>query len=65
MGSCAAESVEELEFKLHDTAEAALQQIEDKGYALRNQDDPRKVMKIGVAFSEESRNIDHWLVAAE
>ena len=51
-----------IEFKLRDTAEAALKQIEEKGYALRYQDDTREVVKVGVAFSEELRNVDNWLI---
>ena len=50
------------EFKLNGTAEEALQQIEDKQYALPYANDPRKLFKIGVEFSKEIRNIDRWLV---
>jgi len=52
-----------IEFKLNDTAEAALQQIEDKQYALPYVNDPRKLFKVGVEFSKETRNIDRWLVS--
>ena len=51
-----------MEFKLNGTAEEALQQIEDKQYALPYTNDPRKLFKIGVEFSKETRNIDRWLV---
>ena len=50
------------EFKLHDTAEAALKQIDDKGYLIPYQADEREVIKIGVEFSTEKRNINRWLV---
>jgi len=50
------------EFKLNGTAEEALQQIEDKEYALPYANDPRKLFKVGIEFSRESRNIDRWLV---
>lgn len=50
------------EFKLHDTAEAALKQIDDKGYLIPYQADGREVIKIGVEFSAEKRNISRWLV---
>lgn len=50
------------EFKLHDTAEAALKQIDDKGYLIPYQADEREVIKIGVEFSPEKRNINRWLV---
>lgn len=44
-------------------AEAALQQIEEKAYARRFADDKRKIFKIGVRFSTESRCIDSWKIA--
>jgi len=50
------------EFKLNGTAENALKQIEDKGYATPFQADGREVMKVGVEFSAEERNISRWLV---
>ena len=52
-----------IEIKINDTVDAALQQIEDKGYARRFADDPRKVFKIGVRFSTDKRCIDDWKVA--
>ena len=51
-----------MEFKLDGTAEQALQQIEDKQYALPLAKDSRKVYTIGVNFSSETRNIDKWIV---
>lgn len=56
------QSIYVIEFKLNDTAEAALQQIENKQYALPYANDPRKLFKVGVKFSKEKRNIDRWLV---
>ena len=53
-----------MEFKLHGTAEEALQQINDKGYALPFEKDPRTLYKIGINFSPETRNIDTWVVEA-
>ena len=52
-----------IEIKINDTAEAALQQIEEKAYARRFADDKRKVFKIGVRFSTENRCIEDWKVA--
>ena len=51
-----------MEFKLDGTAEQALQQIEEKQYALPFAKDSRKVYTIGVNFSSETRNIDKWIV---
>ena len=41
---------------------ALLEQIEDKGYALPYAADPRKILKIGVNFDSERRNITEWIV---
>lgn len=50
------------EFKLNDSAEAALRQIDEKGYLLPYQADGRKVVKVGVAFEKEERNIGEWVI---
>lgn len=52
-----------IEIKINDTAEAALQQIEEKGYARRFIDDKRQLFKIGIRFSTENRCIDSWKIA--
>ena len=49
------------EFKMNGTAEEALQQSEDKGYLIPYQADGREVIKLGVEFSAEERNISRWL----
>ena len=51
-----------MEFKLNGTAEEALQQINDKCYALPFEADGRKLFKIGINFSEKTRNIEKWVV---
>ena len=51
-----------MEFKLDGTAEEALRQIEEKGYARPFTLDSRKLFKIGVNFSSFTRTIDRWLV---
>ena len=50
------------EFKLDGTAQEALQQIEEKGYAREYATDSRKVYKIGASFSSESGTISDWTV---
>ena len=50
------------EFKLNGTAEEALQQIDEKGYAEPFKTDNRQVIKVGVEFSAETRNVKRWLV---
>jgi len=52
------------EFKLHDTAENALQQIHEKNYAQPYQHDGRPITLIGAAFDEKERNIDTWVTAS-
>lgn len=50
------------EFKLHGTAEEALQQIDDKKYLIPYQADGRELVKVGVEFSAAERNISRWLL---
>ena len=50
------------EFKRDDTAEKALNQIEEKGYADRYAADKRKLYKIGVAFDSEKRILADWQI---
>ena len=45
-----------MEFKLDGSAEEALNQIEDRQYALPFASDPRRLFKIGVNFSSRTRN---------
>ena len=51
-----------LELKINQTATVALQQIEDKCYALPFADDPRRLFKIGINFSTQTKLIDDWKV---
>ena len=51
-----------VELKIDNTADAALQQIEEKGYAKPFVNDPRKLFKIGVSFSTANRRIEDWKV---
>ena len=53
------------EFKLDGTAEEALQQIEEKGYAREYASDSRKIFKIGCSFSSETGTIGQWMVKEE
>ena len=49
------------EFKLKGTAGQALQQIEEKGYTLPYAAEGRQVIKVGVEFSAEKRNVERWM----
>ena len=50
------------EFKLQQSAEAALRQIEERGYLTPYADDPRPKRAVGIRFSTEARAITEWLV---
>lgn len=51
-----------MEFKLDGSAEDAMKQINDKGYAVPFDSDPRTLIKIGVNFNNEIRGIEKWIV---
>lgn len=51
-----------IELKLNGSAEDALRQINEKGYALPFVNDSRKLFKIGISFSQKTRNIDRWII---
>ena len=51
-----------MEFKLNGSAEEALKQINNKHYAQPFENDSRKLIKVGVNFSNETRNIERWVV---
>jgi Protein of unknown function (DUF1703)./Predicted AAA-ATPase. len=51
------------EFKLDGDAQAALQQIDEKGYLIPYTADGRKVFKIGVNFDAQERNLGEWVIA--
>ena len=52
-----------LELKINKTAQEALQQIEEKGYARPFANDNRKIFKVGINFSTETKLIDNWTIA--
>jgi hypothetical protein len=49
-----------VEIKIDATADAALQQIDEKGYATPYLADGREVIKLGINFSTEARTISEW-----
>jgi hypothetical protein len=51
-----------IEFKVDESAEIALSQINEKGYADPYLNDGRPIVKIGVNFSSEERTIEGWKV---
>ena len=50
------------EFKFNGTAEEALQQINDNGYLIPYKLDGKRLVKVGVNFSKETRNVDRYIV---
>ena len=48
------------EFKLNSTAEVALKQIDDKGYAQPYAADKRKIYKVGISFSSETGTVNDF-----
>jgi len=59
-----ADNIFVFEFKMDDnaTAEDALAQINSKDYAIPYTADHRKVVKIGVEFSQTEKGIKRWLI---
>ena len=51
-----------MELKLNGTAQDAIDQIDAKGYTLPFRTDGRKLFKIGISFSQTTRNIDDWII---
>ena len=50
------------ELKTDGTAQRALEQIDDKGYAIPYQTESRKVVKDGVKFNAETRVPEDWVI---
>lgn len=60
-----ANTVYVFEFKLNGTAEEAIAQIDDRGYLIPYTVDGLRMVKVGVQFSQEERNLSRWLVVEE
>ena len=50
-----------IELKADGTAAEAIQQIDDKNYAIAYTTDGRKVVKVGVAFDTKTRTVSSWM----
>ena len=57
-----ADKVYVIEFKCNQSADAALRQIRERGYAERYAQAGRTVFLVGINFSTEERNIVEWKV---
>ena len=51
-----------MELKLNGTAQDALEQINDKGYAQRYATDGRRIVKVGMGFSIEKRAMTDYII---
>jgi len=51
-----------MELKVNDTAESALRQIDEKGYAKPFATDGRKIVKVGIKFSPETMTVEDWAI---
>ena len=51
-----------MELKMRGTAKEALDQIESKEYAIPYQAEGKPVVKIGIAFSQETKTAEDWMV---
>ena len=51
-----------MELKMHGTAKDALTQINSKDYGVPYQADGKPVVKIGIAFSKETKTISDWKI---
>lgn len=50
------------EFKMDSSAQTALDQINSKNYSINYKTDKRQLIKIGVNYSSQIKNITQWLV---
>ena len=51
-----------MELKVNGSAETALRQIDEKGYAKPFATDGRKVVKVGIRFLTETMTVEEWLI---
>lgn len=51
-----------VEMKLNKSAEAAIRQIEEKGYKNPFEASGKQIIKIGANFSSKTKTIDNWIV---
>ena len=51
-----------MELKMRGTAQEALEQINSKDYAIPYQAEGKPIVKIGIAFSQETKTVSDWVV---
>ena len=55
-----ADTIYIMELKVNGTAKDALHQIDERGYASPYETDGRRLVKVGISFSMESRTVEEW-----
>lgn len=56
------DSIFVMEMKLDGTADEALRQIDEKGYMIPYQADGKRVVKIGISFSSQTKTVEEWKI---
>ena len=51
-----------MELKMRGTAQEALDQINSKDYAIPYQAEGKPIIKIGIAFSQETKTVSDWII---
>ena len=54
-----------MELKMRGTAQEALQQIDSKDYAIPYQAEGKPIIKIGIAFSKETKTVSDWIIVKD
>ena len=54
-----------MELKMRESAQEALNQINSKDYAIPYQDSGKPVVKIGIAFSQETKTVREWKIEGD
>ena len=54
-----------MELKMRGTAQEALAQINSKNYAIPYQTEGKPVVKIGIAFSQETKTVSDWIIVKD
>jgi hypothetical protein len=54
-----------MELKMRGTADEALAQIDSKDYAIPYQADGKPIIKIGIAFSQETKTVSDWKIVKD
>ena len=51
-----------MELKMRGSAQEAIEQINSKDYAIPYQAEGKPVVKIGIAFSKETKTVSDWII---